>query len=72
MKTKFACILGLAVLVTSFICGGSLVYADALEAASSALQTLLRRSISHRPPSAKSNRPQPRRRRPFNLSTPSR
>jgi len=40
MKTKFACILGLAVLVTSFICGGSLVYADALEAASSALQTL--------------------------------
>ena len=40
MKTKLACILGLAVLVTSFICGGSLVYADALEAASSALLTL--------------------------------
>jgi hypothetical protein len=40
MKTKFGCLLGLAVLVTSFICGGSLVYADALEAASSALQTL--------------------------------
>src|SRR5882762_6370458 len=41
MKTKFACVLGLAALVTSFICGGSLVYADALEAASSALQTLV-------------------------------
>ena len=40
MKTTFACILGLAALVTSFTCGGSLVHADALEAESSALLTL--------------------------------
>jgi hypothetical protein len=40
MKIRLACVLGLAVLVTSFTCGGSLVRADALEAASSALQTL--------------------------------
>jgi hypothetical protein len=40
MKTKLASVLGLAVLVASFTCGGSLVYADALEAASSTLQTL--------------------------------
>jgi hypothetical protein len=40
MKTKLAYILGLAVLATSFICGGSLAYADALEAESSALLTL--------------------------------
>jgi hypothetical protein len=40
MKTKLACTLGLALLATSFICGGSLAYADALEAESSALLTL--------------------------------
>jgi hypothetical protein len=40
MKTKLARVLGLAVLVASFTCGGSLVYADALEATSSAMQTL--------------------------------
>jgi hypothetical protein len=40
MKTKLACILGLVLLATSPICGGSLVYADALEAESSVLVTL--------------------------------
>jgi len=39
MKTKLACILGLAALATSLLCGGSLAYADALEAESSALLT---------------------------------
>jgi hypothetical protein len=40
MKTKLASVLGLAVLVASFIFGGSLVYADALEATSSEMQTI--------------------------------
>jgi hypothetical protein len=40
MKTKLASVLGLAVLVASFTCGGSVVYADAPEALSSAMQTL--------------------------------
>src|SRR3984893_3389239 len=40
MKTKRACVLGLALLATSLVCGGSLAYADALEAESSALLTL--------------------------------
>jgi hypothetical protein len=40
MKTMVACILGLAALVTSFVGSGSLVYADALEAESSALSIL--------------------------------
>ena len=40
MKTKLASVLGLAVLVASFTCGSSFVYADALEAASTAMQTL--------------------------------
>jgi hypothetical protein len=40
MKTKRACILGLALLATSLVCGGSLAHADALEAESSALLTL--------------------------------
>jgi hypothetical protein len=40
MKTMVACVLGLAALVTSFVGGGSLVYADALEAESSALSIL--------------------------------
>jgi hypothetical protein len=38
MKTKLASVLGLAVLVASFTCGGSVVYADAPEALSSAMQ----------------------------------
>ncbi len=37
MKTMVACVLGLAALAMSFVSGGSLVYADALEAQSSAL-----------------------------------
>ena len=41
MKTKLASILGLAVLVASFTCGSSFVYADAPEAASSAMQVLV-------------------------------
>src|SRR5215471_11286887 len=40
MKTRLAYILGLALLATSPVCGGSLAYADALEAESSALPTL--------------------------------
>jgi hypothetical protein len=40
MKTKLASVLGLAVLMASFTCGGSVVYADAPEALSSAMQTL--------------------------------
>src|ERR1700686_5477308 len=40
MKTKLASVLGLAVLVASFTCGSSFVYADAIEAAPSAMQTL--------------------------------
>jgi hypothetical protein len=40
MKTKLACILGLALLATPLVCGGSLAHADALEAESSALLTL--------------------------------
>ena len=40
MKTKLASVLGLAVLVASFTCGSSFVYADAPEAAPSAMQTL--------------------------------
>jgi len=40
MKTKLACVLGLAALVMSSTCGASLVHADALEAASSGLLTL--------------------------------
>jgi hypothetical protein len=40
MKTMVACVLGLAALVTSFAGGGSLVYADTLEAESSALPIL--------------------------------
>jgi len=40
MKTKLACTLGLVLLATSLVCGGSLAYADALEAESSALLTL--------------------------------
>jgi hypothetical protein len=40
MKTKLAYILGLALLVMSSTCGGSLAFADALEAESSALLTL--------------------------------
>jgi hypothetical protein len=38
MKTKLASVLGLAVLMASFTCGGSVVYADAPEALSSAMQ----------------------------------
>jgi hypothetical protein len=41
MKTKLASILGLALLVASFTCGSSFVYADAPEAASSAMQVLV-------------------------------
>jgi hypothetical protein len=41
MKTKLAIVLGLAVLVASFTCGSSFVYADAPEAASSAMQSLV-------------------------------
>ena len=42
MKTKLASVLGLAVLMACFICGSSFVYADdVLEAASSAMQTLV-------------------------------
>jgi hypothetical protein len=40
MKTKLARVLGLAVLAASFTCGGSRVYADALEATPSAMQAL--------------------------------
>jgi hypothetical protein len=40
MKTIVACVWGLAALVTSFASGGSPVYADALEAESSALPIL--------------------------------
>jgi hypothetical protein len=40
MKTMVACVLGLAALVASFASGGSPVYADALEAESSALSIL--------------------------------
>jgi hypothetical protein len=40
MKIMVACILGLAALVTSFASGGSPVYADALDAESSALPIL--------------------------------
>jgi len=40
MKTKLACVLGLAAFVMSLTCGASLVHADALEAASSGLLTL--------------------------------
>ena len=40
MKTKLACVLGLAALATSLTCGGFLAYADALEAESSALLIL--------------------------------
>jgi hypothetical protein len=41
MKTKLAIVLGLAVLVASFTCCSSFVYADAPEAASSAMQALV-------------------------------
>jgi hypothetical protein len=41
MKTKLASVLCLAVLVASFTCGSSFVYADAPEAASSAMQVLV-------------------------------
>jgi len=40
MKTKLACVLGLAALVASLICGASGAYADVFEAESSVLQTL--------------------------------
>jgi hypothetical protein len=40
MKTKLASVLGLAVLVASFTCGSSFVYADTFEPATSAMQTL--------------------------------
>jgi hypothetical protein len=40
MKIKLAGVLGLAVLMASFTCGGSVVYADAPEALSSAMQAL--------------------------------
>jgi hypothetical protein len=40
MKTKLASVLGLAVLVASFTCGSSFVYADTFEAAPTAMQAL--------------------------------
>lgn len=40
MKIKLACVMGVAALATSLLCGGSLAYADALEAESSSLLTL--------------------------------